>query len=302
MRLATSVLERNLQIFTKVKPSALVVVVFFFFRVYGEEVHHFLVRGSVGSTLPDDIVAGFVRNDFYHQLKRFDFAVNSGGYQDCQPLPSLTGCSNALAIFKWQNASYDVGRDDADEIFPAKKEHLLQSSIRDIFGPGSGNVKNELLMLALPAIFGQAMEPLAQLLETAYIGRLGPVELASAGVSVSIFNIISKLFNLPLLSITTSFVAEDISRNANAGYSSASGIGVVEALALYFGAGLFINIMGITAASPMFGPAKKFLSLRAVGAPAVVVSLAVQGIFRGFKDTRTPVLCVGKYLMYFAAK
>lgn len=43
---------------------------------------------------------------------------------------------------------------------------------------------------------------------------VGPVELASAGVSISIFNIISKLFNIPLLSISTSFVAEDISKNA----------------------------------------------------------------------------------------
>ena len=43
---------------------------------------------------------------------------------------------------------------------------------------------------------------------------VGPVELASAGVSVSIFNIISKLFNIPLLSVSTSLVAEDISKNA----------------------------------------------------------------------------------------
>lgn len=42
----------------------------------------------------------------------------------------------------------------------------------------------------------------------------GPLELASSGVSVSVFNIISKLFNIPLLSITTSFVAEDISKSA----------------------------------------------------------------------------------------
>lgn len=41
-------------------------------------------------------------------------------------------------------------------------------------------------------------------------------------------------------------------------------------------------------------PAQRFLSLRAFGAPAVVVSLALQGVFRGFKDTKTPVLCLGK--------
>jgi Na+-driven multidrug efflux pump len=69
-------------------------------------------------------------------------------------------------------------------------------------------------MLALPAIAGQAIEPLAQLMETAYIGRLGSLELASAGVSISIFNIVSKVFNIPLLSVATSFVAEDISKHS----------------------------------------------------------------------------------------
>lgn len=40
--------------------------------------------------------------------------------------------------------------------------------------------------------------------------------------------------------------------------------------------------------------AQQFLSLRALGAPAVVITLAVQGVFRGFKDTKTPLLCIGK--------
>lgn len=37
----------------------------------------------------------------------------------------------------------------------------------------------------------------------------GSVELAAVGASVSIFNLVSKLFNVPLLNITTSFVAEE---------------------------------------------------------------------------------------------
>lgn len=37
----------------------------------------------------------------------------------------------------------------------------------------------------------------------------GSVELAAVGISVSIFNLISKLFNVPLLNVTTSFVAEE---------------------------------------------------------------------------------------------
>jgi Na+-driven multidrug efflux pump len=41
-------------------------------------------------------------------------------------------------------------------------------------------------------------------------------------------------------------------------------------------------------------PAKQYLTLRAIGCPAVVVSLAVQGVFRGFKDTRTPLFATGE--------
>lgn len=51
-----------------------------------------------------------------------------------------------------------------------------------------------------------------------YFCLTGSVELASAGVSISIFNIISKLFNIPLLSVATSFVAEDIAKNASKVY------------------------------------------------------------------------------------
>lgn len=35
------------------------------------------------------------------------------------------------------------------------------------------DVKRELVMLSLPAIAGQAIDPLTLLMETAYIGRLG---------------------------------------------------------------------------------------------------------------------------------
>lgn len=45
----------------------------------------------------------------------------------------------------------------------------------------------------------------------------------------------------------------------------------------------------------MRAAAQRFLALRALGAPAFVVSLALQGIFRGFKDTKTPMFCLGKF-------
>ncbi|XP_050148394.1 LOW QUALITY PROTEIN: protein DETOXIFICATION 45, chloroplastic-like [Malus sylvestris] len=180
---------------------------------------------------------------------------------------------------------------------------------------------------------GQAIDPLAQLMEIAYIGNLGSVELASAGISMNIFNYISKTFNIPLLSVATSFVAEDLAKSESKenGYldgntngkpkpvdgvverkqlSSVStalqlavGIGIFEAMALSLGSGLFLNMMGISSEdlfpprisqdSPMRIQAQRFHQLRAFGAPAVVASLALQGVFRGFKDTKTPILCLG---------
>lgn len=45
-------------------------------------------------------------------------------------------------------------------------------------------------------------------------------------------------------------------------------------------------------------PAEKFLTVRAFGAPAIVITLAAQGTFRGFKDTKTPLIAVCKYCIF----
>lgn len=129
-------------------------------------------------------------------------------------------------------------------------------------------------------------------------------------MSISVFNFISKLFNVPLLNITTSFVAEesaldgetireegDDSKLSLPAVSTslvlAGVIGIVEALVLFFGSEILVDIMGIQGSSPMRKPAEQFLRLRALGAPAIVTALAAQGTFRGFMDTKTPLYAVG---------
>lgn len=44
----------------------------------------------------------------------------------------------------------------------------------------------------------------------------------------------------------------------------------------------------------MLYPAEEYLKLRSLGAPAVLLSLAMQGVFRGLKDTKTPLYATGK--------
>ncbi|XP_022876667.1 protein DETOXIFICATION 43 isoform X2 [Olea europaea var. sylvestris] len=230
----------------------------------------------------------------------------------------------------------------------------------------------EILSIAFPAALALAADPIASLIDTAFIGRLGPVEIAAVGVSIAIFNQASKVTIFPLVSITTSFVAEEdtvkrirdqqqTSENSEKGTSkykemdelvpedavlenlekgsaekdetkesaseddfrttackspdvissnpkkgklsserrhipSASTalllgcvLGLLQTIFLIFLAKPLLGFMGVKSESPMRAPALRYLTLRSLGAPAVLLSLAMQGVFRGFKDTKTPL-------------
>ncbi|XP_061343268.1 protein DETOXIFICATION 43-like isoform X2 [Gastrolobium bilobum] len=233
-------------------------------------------------------------------------------------------------------------------------------------------LSREILGIAFPSALAVAADPIASLIDTAFIGHLGPVELAAAGVSIALFNQASRIFIFPLVSITTSFVAEEdtieklnieaaenkfsdkdkakfseamhedhklqdiekgttkeniellllyisdantnicktssvISSNkvkdkvgkkkrhiASASTALLFGIilGLLQATILIFAAKPLLWVMGVKHDSPMLQPAEKYLRLRSFGAPAVLLSLAMQGIFRGFKDTTTPLYVI----------
>ncbi|XP_015579386.1 protein DETOXIFICATION 42-like isoform X1 [Ricinus communis] len=201
----------------------------------------------------------------------------------------------------------------------------------------------EIAQIAIPAALALAADPVASLIDTAFIGHLGPVELAAVGVSIAVFNQVSKIAIFPLVSVTTSFVAEEnatgklsthVQENASLEYGftvnkemeellpkgastnktssvsstftkrhderrhipSASSalvvgcvLGIIQALLLIFSAKTILSYMGVYSDSPMLIPAQQYLVLRSLGAPAVLLSLAMQGVFRGIKDTKTPL-------------
>ena len=49
----------------------------------------------------------------------------------------------------------------------------------------------------------------------------------------------------------------------------------------------------------MLNPAQKYLIVRSLGAPAVLLTLAMKGVFRGFKDTKTPLYATSKQALKF---
>lgn len=96
---------------------------------------------------------------------------------------------------------------EAETTLPKNPGWSLSENLSNVFKADKLGV--DIAFIALPAAVALAADPLASLVDTAFVGRIGPVELAAVGVSISVFNLVSKMFNVPLLNVTTSFVAED---------------------------------------------------------------------------------------------
>ncbi|CAL0303435.1 unnamed protein product [Lupinus luteus] len=164
-------------------------------------------------------------------------------------------------------------------------------------------LSKQIIGIAFPSALAVAADPIASLIDTAFIGHLGPVELAAAGVSIALFNQASRITIFPLVSITTSFVAEEdtieklniiaaenkLKENVKLSEIIMPEDHMIQDIEK---AKPLLSVMGVKHDSPMLAPALKYLRLRSFGAPAVLLSLAMQGIFRGFKDTTTPLYVI----------
>ncbi|KAL3922730.1 MAG: hypothetical protein SGILL_002050 [Bacillariaceae sp.] len=174
------------------------------------------------------------------------------------------------------------------------------------------SLTREFFSIGLPAFIQLAAEPLAALVDTAYLGRLGPEVLGGAGVAISAQYSVSKLYNDPLLRTSISLVASqdgqargssDIDdEEALAKNKKQLSIAVSSALLLAFCVGTiqlgvfsvlanFITRgMGVTPENAMWHSAVSYLKVRALGTPAATLWLVTNGIFRGLGDTRTPLI------------
>jgi MATE family multidrug resistance protein len=153
----------------------------------------------------------------------------------------------------------------------------------------------EIRRLALPALGALAADPLVSLIDTAFVGRLGTDALAALGVSAAVFGVAFALFNF-LAYGTTPLVARAVGEGdvARAGRISltagmlALAIGAVAVLFLVPAAGAVVEAMGAEGAAR--AGAESYVRIRALALPAVMVITAAHGIFRGFQDTKTPLV------------
>jgi putative MATE family efflux protein len=150
-------------------------------------------------------------------------------------------------------------------------------------------------VLALPALGALIADPLLSLVDTAFVGRVGSDELAALGVASAIFGVAFFVFNF-LEYGTTSEVAKAVGRRD----TDAAGRAVTTALSMAAVAGVAVMglllagagaIVGAFGAAPGVAEAGvTYVSIRALAAPAVLVVRASHGAFRGFQDTRTPMI------------
>ena len=192
----------------------------------------------------------------------------------------------------------------------------------------------EFFTIALPAFIQLAAEPLAGLVDTAYLGRLGPEVLGGAGVAISAQYAVGKLYNDPLLRTSISLVASEdgkrklrnnSSNNNNSDETTndddddttnnndddddrralsmavsssmllAFAVGSVQLVLYYLFANSILSGMGVTSTSGMYDSAFSYMRVRALGTPAATLWLVTNGIFRGLGDTATPL----KYSILF---
>ena len=155
----------------------------------------------------------------------------------------------------------------------------------------------DFLKIACPAFVQFAAEPLARLIDTAYLGRLGANALGGAGAAIAAQYSVSKLYNDPLLRTTISIVAaqegaepEERANAVSTALLLALVVGVIQGTAFFLLAGPVLRAMSVGPMSPMRSSALGYLRVCSLGAPSVTLWLAANGVFRGLGDTATPLL------------
>jgi Na+-driven multidrug efflux pump len=152
------------------------------------------------------------------------------------------------------------------------------------------------LQIAIPALIGMLADPLLSLMDTAYVGQLGTRELAALGPCTSIFHLAFSTFRATTQA-TTSLVASSLQHDPIQAQQVTSislklglVMGLIVMVGLQMGGTWCLGTMGVPVQSALYAPAKSYLSARAWAAPVVLGIVVAEGAFRGYGDTKIPLL------------
>ena len=142
--------------------------------------------------------------------------------------------------------------------------------------PTSNQWTKQNLAIALPALMGLLADPVLSMVDTGFVGTIGPLHLGALGVCTGIFNMFFSIFRGSTVA-TTSLMAstQDPAEKrhiAKISLQMAGIMGTLVLLGLRFGGPSLLATMGVAKGSPMYKPAWDYLFARCWAAPAVVGS------------------------------
>ena len=180
---------------------------------------------------------------------------------------------------------------------PVLSSHTGKSVAGKAEEPGLRALDGEFIKIAAPAFVQFAADPIARLIDTVYLGRLGTNALGGASAAIAAQYSVAKLYNDPVLRTTISLVAAQEGRAPEARTNAvctalllALVVGVVQGTVFFVLSGPILSACCVGPASPMRSAAMGYLRVCSLGAPTTTLWLATNGIFRGLGDTATPLV------------
>ncbi|KAK9820079.1 hypothetical protein WJX72_005873 [[Myrmecia] bisecta] len=161
----------------------------------------------------------------------------------------------------------------------------------------------DITSLALPVLGYVLADPLMALVDTACVGRMSSLELASLGPNMAVFTLIFQVFAFLSVS-TTNIIAthslhapgiSDVERRRRLALSqrilsyalvTALGCAVSMVAVLQLFAPTILGLVGTSA--EMMAPALRYMRIRAFACPAVMLMSVAQGACLGQQDAWTP--------------
>lgn len=148
--------------------------------------------------------------------------------------------------------------------------------------------------LSAPLLVSLVAEPLTGLADTAFVARLDAVALAGLGVGAALLSSIFWMFNFLGIGTQT-----EVARSEGSGDIEHARVANVQALGLsvLMGAGIgglvwlvvdpLVLLMG--ADGEIAAEARDYITVRLLGAPAILLTVASFGTLRGLQDMRSPM-------------
>ena len=157
--------------------------------------------------------------------------------------------------------------------------------------------EREIVRIALPALASTLLDPLLSVVDTIYVSRLGTVSLGAVAASSELFTLClaASLALRESASSTLARLSAQGRRKEAEAYASRTlqiALAVGVALAFLLGgpaAPWCVGLMGCPVGSPLHADALAYVRARAVALPCALAISALEGIFRGFGDTRSPL-------------